>query len=126
VWDITPLRAMVGAGLLVCFSSASLAVARRRINVMLMGGTLAGVDRALAEGVCRECGYAAHGPATCCPECGRTLAPERLVAFIWPRVLGTPTRARRVRLRIGLIAAAVGLLAAPLLGGIVRVLVGAM
>lgn len=126
VWDATPTRAMIGAGLFLCFSSSSMVIARRRINVMIAGGALSGVLQAPADGVCRECGYVAPARAGCCPECGRALSPERRVAFIWPRALGTPTRARRRRSRVALVAVSLGLLSSPLLAGVVKVLVGGL
>jgi len=126
VSDTTPTRAMIGAGLILCYSLACLAIARRLLNAMVAKGELGGIDEGPQGGACLECGYCAHLPLDLCPECGSQLQTHRRVLFIWPRFLGTPTRIKRRRGRIGLGLLICGLLLGPLLIGVTRVVLGSL
>jgi hypothetical protein len=124
--DTSTTRAMIGAGLTLGFSCVSLGVARALLNRMLRRGSLAGVEAPPTTAVCLACGYAVDAETKRCPECGGSLDVTERVTFIWPRVLGVPTRSRRRRVRIVLAGLSVGMVSAPLVIGVMRGAVAAV
>lgn|GEM_PF-3443351 len=121
-----PTRVCIGAGLVLCYSLASLFIARRLLNAMIRRGGLVGVLGPPTSRPCTECAYLADAPTDTCPECGKPLRADRRVLFVWPRCFGTPARRRRRRIRLVLAAVITALLSAPLLSGVCSVLVGAL
>ena len=126
VKDSAVNRFAIGLSLCVTFAVSGVFVARRRLNTLIVSGEFDGIDETSTNGACTECGYVADAPIDLCPECGSQLQTHRRVLFIWPRLLGTPTRVKRRRVRIALAALIACLLVAPLWVGVLRVVLGSL